>query len=403
MMEFVARLGTSGGEIVERSFQAENEDSLRRELDQKGFYVFSIAARSGSAGIGRLWTRRRRVPMRDFLVFNHELATLLKAGLPLLQGLDILHERMQHPLFREILGNVREQVRNGTALSDGFAAYPQYFPPLYATSLRAGERSGELEAVIRRFIAYTKIMEDVRKKVVQALIYPCILMSFSLIVVWILLTYAIPNFASMFNSFGQELPWITSLMMKASDIVRAGSLWILIFAVVAAGLFRLAWQDERVQVAVDGLKLRIPWLGSVWQKFAVSQLCRALGTLLRGGVPLVSALDVAADSIGNRQISSRVRATVKTVSEGESLSQGLERTGSLQPMVIEMVKVGESTGALAEMLENVAAYYDEDISEELQRMLTVLEPVLLIVMGTIIAGMLVSMYLPIFSLQGAIR
>jgi len=401
MSEYVARIGTSNGEIVERIFVFESEDSLRRDLDQKGFYVFSIQRKSG--GLAGIFRRKRRLPRREFTIFNHEMATLLKAGLPLLQGLDILLERMQSPLFRDLLRDVRDQVKGGGAMSDAFAAHPEYFPPLYAASLRAGERSGELETVIRRYMAYTKVVEEVRKRVSQALIYPAFLLSVSLIVIYILLTFAIPRFAGLYNTFGGELPMLTKTLIAISDAVNQHWLLVLLGAVGTIVGLRLWSERDSGRMAIDRAKLRLPLLGNILQKFALSQLTRALSTLLSGGIPLVSALEVSADSVGNSHVAARVRGVVHNIREGESLSAALEKTGVMQPLVVEMVKVGESTGALADMLENVSEYFDEDVSEDLQRFLTILEPLLLVTMGVVIATMLLAMYMPIFDLQSVIQ
>ena len=220
MSEFIARLGTDGGDVVERTFVSENEEALRRELDQKGFYVFSVRPKSGSGSILSVFRRSKRLPTRDFMVFNHEFATLLRAGLPVLQGLDMLLERMENPLFKEILRGIRDEVRGGTSLSEAFGAHPEYFPPLYASSLQAGERSGELESVIRRFITYTKIVEEVRKKVSQALVYPVILLGSSMIVVYVLLSQVIPKFAMMYETFDHELPLLTKVMIALSNMLN---------------------------------------------------------------------------------------------------------------------------------------------------------------------------------------
>ena len=400
MSEYIARVGTSSGEIIERAFVSESEDALRRELDGKGFYIFSIDRKVGD--IRMPWQRKRKIPAREFSVFNHELATLLKAGLPLLQGLDILLERMQNPFFRDMLHEIRDQVRGGTALSDAFAAYPEYFPPLYSASLKAGERSGEMETVIRRYMQYQKVIDEVRKRVIAALVYPSVLFTFSIICVVVLLKVAIPKFANLYASFDTELPVATQILLKVSDAVNQHWLLLIVAAFAAVTALRMGVRTDRGREAVDRAKLRLPFVGPVLQKFSVSQLTRALATLLKGGIPLVTALEIAAGSVGNSLIARKSRGAVKEIREGEPLSVGLENTGVVQPMVIEMVKVGESTGALDEMLGNVADYFDEDISNDLERLLTLLEPLLLIVMGGIIAFMLGAMYLPIFQMQSAI-
>jgi len=402
MAEFLARLGTSGGEILERSFVSENEDSLRQDLSRKGYYIFQIRAKASPLDLLGPLRRKESIRPREFMVFNHEFATLLKAGLPVLQGLDLLLDRMPNPLFRQVLREIRDQVKGGAALSEAFGSFPQHFPALYATSLKAGERSGELENVIRRYIAYTKVIEEVRRRVAQAIVYPIVLLVISGAVVWVLLWKAIPRFAEFYTTFGKELPLITKVLIQVSALLNRHALALVCGGAAAYVLTRVWWRGEAGTLARDRVKLRLPVLGPVWQKFAVSQLTRALATLLRGGIPLVSALEVAAESVGNRLVAGRARAVVRNIREGESLSMALEKSGVLQPMVIEMVKVGESTGALAEMLENVAEYYDEDVTHDLQRLLVLVEPLLLVGMGGIIAVMLIAMYLPIFQLQSIV-
>ncbi len=401
-MEFRCRLASPNGEIVEGVYAAENEARLRHDLEEKGLFVLSLQPRHAIAGLAFHLPQRRAVNTREFLVFNQELATLLKAGMPLVQSLDLLKRRVTSPTFREVLTDVHEKVRSGTALSDAFAAHGDLFPRVYTASLLAGERSGNLDAVLRRYVEYTKIVATVKRKTVSALVYPAILVTLAIGLVSIIVLKVVPAFSDFYSSFGAQLPLVTRIIVKVSEVARTQ--FLLIVAALALGAVAVfAWVKRPGQKArFDRVLLSLPMLGQVARKFATSQMSRTLATLLGGGLPLVNALDIAARSVGNQYMAGQLDIVSARVREGESFAAALEARRAFPEVAVKMAEVGESTGALQEMLNTVADFYDEEISTTMDRFITLVEPVLLVFMGLVIAGLLLALYMPLFQLSSVL-
>jgi type IV pilus assembly protein PilC len=401
-MEFRCRLASPNGEIVEGIYAAENEARLRHEMEEKGLYILSLQPKNAIAGVAIRLPQRRGVNTREFLVFNQELATLLKAGMPLVQSLDLLKSRVTSPTFRTVLNDVHEKVRSGTALSDAFALHGDLFPRVYTASLLAGERSGNLDAVLRRYVEYTKIIATVKRKTVSALVYPAILISLALVLVAIIVLKVVPAFADFYSSFGADLPIATRLILRASELLRAQFL-LIVFSVIAVVVAVVGWIRQPGQKSrFDHVLLNLPLLGHVARKFATSQMARTLATLLGGGLPLVNALDIAAKSIGNQYMAKQLDVVSARVREGESFAAALEARGEFPEVAVKMAEVGESTGALQDMLNTVADFYDEEISTTMERFVTLVEPILLVIMGIVIAGLLLALYMPLFQLSSVL-
>jgi type IV pilus assembly protein PilC len=406
-MEFQCRLGTPQGEVVEGIYVAESESRLRHELEEKGLLVLDIRARGALGGfavpgLGGLLGRQRKVSSREFLVFNQELATLLKAGLPLVQSLDILRRAVPNQTFKAVLDDVYERVRAGTSLSDAFEAHATLFPGVYTASLMAGEKSGNLDQVLRRFIAYVKIIGNVRRKTMSALMYPVILLLLSIVVVIVIMVKVVPAFADFYGDFGQELPVLTRVLIAVSDALR-NHLLLITLAVGGGGVafwrwFKMPGQRIRLHAAL----MRAPVIGGTVTKFATSQLARTLATLLSGGIPLVTALDVASRAVGNRAMARHVEVVTRQVREGQPLAMALSSRGVFPDVAVKMVEVGEATGALQDMLNALADFYDEDIETTMARFVTLVEPMMLVVMGVVIAGLLLALYMPVFQLSQAV-
>ena len=396
-MEFRCRLATPGGEIVEGIYVADSEARLRRELEEKGLFVLSLQRRGAMPGFGT-GGRRTKVRQQEFLVFNQELATLLKAGMPLVQSLDILRQRVQNPTFKAVLDAVHEKVKSGTALSEAFVEHGDMFPPMYAASLMAGERSGNLDAVIRRYVAYEKIIGTVRRRTMSALIYPAVLMVLMLVLVGIIVLKVVPAFSEFYATFDAELPLSTRIMMGISAIA-VDYLWFLLGGIAAAVVLFRTWVRKPSQRArYHHVVLQLPWIGPTVRKFATSQLARTLATLLGGGIPLVNALEIAARSMNNRYIAQELDDVGRQVREGESFARALLARGVFPDVAVKMVEVGEQTGALQEMLNSLADFYDEEIETEVGRFITLIEPALLVVMGIVIAVVVLALYMPLFEL-----
>ncbi len=399
-MEYLCKVGTPSGEVLERSFAASDEGALRAELDRQGYYLFSV--RRGVDGVP-LRFRRRRIRSALLLVFGQELAALLKAGLPLLQSLDVTLERQADPMFRRSLLAVRDRIQSGSSLSDAFRAEGELYPPMFSASLVAGERSGSLETVLRRFVQYLRMNQALKKKAISASVYPMVLMVMMAVLVAILLVKVIPEFQSFYEVQGAELPLPTRILMAVASWLRDH---LLILSTGAAAALAIGWlwlgREDSWQT-IDRLLLRIPFLGPLARMYATSQLARTLATLLAGGLPLLNALEVAAASIGNRFVASAVGAATPQIREGKSLTVALESTGVLEPLPLEMIRVGEQTGALGDMLSAVAEFYDEELDTKMATALALAEPLMLVVMAVIVAGMLLAFYLPMFQAISAVQ
>jgi len=398
-MEFRCRLVTAEGEIVEGVYSAENEGRLRHELEEKGLHVLSLRARGSAVSWLPSLLTRRRIPRHEFLVFNQELATLLKAGMPLVQSLDLLRRQTVNPVFRAVLDAVHEKVRAGTALSDAFGEHGDLFPRVYSASLVAGERSGSLDTMLRRYVTYEKVIDAVKRRTLSALIYPVILVALSIGLVLIIVLKVVPAFSDFYASFGAELPLSTRIIVAISNFVL-GQFVILAIALVAAiGAFMTWFHQPGQRVRFDHALLAVPFVGRSFRKFATAQLARTLGTLLGGGIPLVNALDVSARSINNRYMAQELEAVTQRVREGESLAASLTAHEIVPDVAVKMVEVGESTGALQDMLVSLADFYDEEIETEVGRFVTLIEPIILVVMGIVVAGLVLALYMPLFRLS----
>jgi len=403
MTQFLAKVGTLTGEIEELAMTAASEKELRGELSGRGLHVFWVRKSFGFRGIANPFSARERISQTEFTLFNQELGALLKAGLPLLQSLDIMLERMSNPLFQRVLADIRNKVKSGVALSDAFKAHGDLFPRIYSASLVAGEKSGGLETVLIRYVRYLKLTAATRKKVVAALVYPSFLFMTLLFAASFLLLWVIPRFAGFFEGFDADLPILTVVLLTVADVLSSHIVLILAVAIGAGAFFYMWSRREGSKAAIDRVLLKLPFLGQVLHLFATSQLTRSLGTLLSGGIPLVQAIELAAGSISNRFIGGAVRPVAERVREGKAFSSSLDDTGEFSNLTVEMVKVGENTGALADMLQNVADFADEEIDNRLNLMLSMLEPVVLLFMGGLVAMILLSIYLPMFDLINAAR
>lgn len=396
MPEFIIRVGTPEGDVVERHVSAASLRAAQEEMKRQGLHIFE--ARRGALSVRDLVPHFGKVISTEhFLLFNQELLALVRAGLPIVQSFDIMLERQKNVRFREVLKEIKEKITSGVALSDAFASYGNAFPAIYSTSLRAGERSGDLEGVLRRFLRYQKMIVGLRKKVVGALVYPAVLVFLSGVMIFVMLTYVIPKFADFFTGFGAELPLFTRVMISFATTLRE-NVWLVLIGGIASVLLFNRWVATGGRLLWDRFKLKIPLVGGVLHRFAIMQFTQSLGTLLAGGTPMVPAIEIASQSVTNQLVATKITGIVQNVREGEPLWRSLDSTGVISDLAVEMIKVGESTGALTEMLANVSEFYDEEIEARLSRMVSALEPIILVVMGGVIAVLLYAFYLPLFRL-----
>jgi type IV pilus assembly protein PilC len=397
-VEYVARVGTADGDVLVQRLRASSADAVRRELETKGYHVFSVEAARGRIRLPLLrW--RERVGSLEFLIFNQQFATLLRAGIPVLQSLDLLHRSQSNQYFREVLARVVDDVRSGIALSESFASQGELFPRLYTATILAGERAGELVPVLERYVRYQEMLEAAKRKVSSALTYPAVLVSLALGLIALLVTYVIPRFAQFYLGFGSDLPFVTQAVISGSTWIQDKSPIIAGVLVIGFILYRRWSRSDRGRYSVDRFKLRLPLVGKIVHYFGLSQFTRSLATLLAGGTPLVNALEVSTSTVTNRALNVPLARVAPRVREGQPLWSSLEATRLFPALSLAMVQVGEATGALEQMLANVSRFYDESVEVRLNRVVTLIEPAVLVLMGLVITVLLLSVYLPMFSLM----
>ena len=404
-MQFICRLGTPDGQIVEEVHEASDERALRTELTSRGMKLFEVRPKSvmGRLPLPTLRSATKRLPPRDLMIFNQELAALLRSGLPMLQALDLMLARQRDQEFREVLGQIRDRVSSGEDFSSAVDSFGELFPPLYAATLKAGERSGEMEQVIRRFVRYLGLVLETRKRVASALVYPTALIGLSIGLIVVMTVYVLPKFTDFFSNLQVELPLVTRITMGFSLFVKDNFLILAIGLVVTVVAFLQFKRTEAGAATISRWKLKVPFLGQIFHQSAVSEFCRSLSTLLAGGIPLVTSLEVSIRAVSNAYLKSKLEPVIQQVRQGQNLAGSLEETGVAADIVIDMVEVGEATGELDRMLSDLSDFLDEEVEVRLERVLTLLEPVMMVLMGLIVATLLISVYLPIFSLLGQVQ
>jgi len=403
MSEWVLKYADTRGEIHQQTASAATEQEIRDRYSQQGFLIYSIRPRrTGIAAASGILGRKKKINLERFLIFNQQFVTLIRAGLPILKSLDLLADRLTDPHLGAHIKAVRDDVKNGTLLSDAFRRQG-VFPMIYTTSVMAGEKSGGLVEVLERYIGYQKLSLAVRKKVMVSLLYPLLLIGAAIALIVFLVVFVVPNFAELYKSMSSELPTITQVLIAVGTTARSYVL-VGVAALIATGVLLRMWaRSEAAKETLDSLKMKAPLFGEMWVKYQVAQFARVLSTLLTGGIPLVQGLETAADSLGTALLRKALDKTGKMVREGQSLSGSLSTTGIFPPLAIDMIEVGESTGALPAMLSSVAEFYEDDVNTKMTASLSLIEPVIMIFMGMFVAFVLVALYLPIFSLADNIR
>jgi type IV pilus assembly protein PilC len=402
MAEFVLKYADGRGQIHQQVLSAASEKELRERYSQQGFLIYSVRPRKATGlAVTGLFGRRKKLNLEKFLIFNQQFVTLIRAGLPILKGLDLLAERLTDATLEPYIKSVRDEVRGGTLLSEAFRQQG-IFPKMYVTSVMAGEKSGSLTEVLDRYIAYQKIALAVRKKVLVSLMYPCVLIVLVTLLMVFLVAYVVPTFATLYTTMNAKLPVMTVWLIAIGTGARS---YILGFAgVLVAGVFLFRWwaRGDSARLTLDRIKMKMPVAGDIWLKYQVAQLSRILGTLLTGGIPLVQAMETAADSLNTPLLKRAIEAAGKSVREGQPLSGSLKASRMVPGLAVDMIEVGESTGALPAMLNSVAEFFEEDVNTRMTATLSLIEPAIMIVMGTFVAFVLISLYLPIFSLADTI-
>jgi type IV pilus assembly protein PilC len=400
--EFVLKYADPRGQMHQQVAEAISEKDLRERFSQQGFLIYSVKPRRALAGMVPGGGRKRKINLEKFLIFNQQFVTLIRAGLPILKALDLLSERLTDEKLAPHIKAVREEVKNGSLLSDAFARQA-VFPPMYVTSVLAGEKSGSLGEVLDRYITYQKLALAVRKKVVLSLVYPCLLLVLVICLMVFLVTFVVPKFAELYESMSAQLPAATKILIAVGTTARNYILFGFLALVLAAIAFRFWAKTEKGEVRVDRWRMRMPLIGEMWIKYQVAQFARVLGTLLVGGIPLLQALETASSSLGTRLLKNNLAEAGQMVKEGQALSSSLQKTGIFPGLSIDMIEVGESTGALPQMLSSVAEFYEDDVNTRMSASLSLIEPAIMIFMGCFVTFVLVALYLPIFSLADTLR
>jgi type IV pilus assembly protein PilC len=399
MAEFLVKVADEQGHLRQQVEHGYSEAEVHDRFVQQGYLVYWVKPRTLLSGGGG---KRGKLKQYTFLIFNQQFLTLIKAGLPILTALDLLIKRQRDQQLLQLLENVRERVKGGELLSDAFAAQ-QVFPKMYTTTLLAGEKSGSMEEVLGRYIAYQRMVQTFRKKLFVSLVYPALLVSVVMVMLTFLLTYVVPKFAELFDNMDAKLPAITVFMLSVGLHAQKYG-WMVALAGVVAVVLLLRWKrSDRGAERIDRFLLSLPLLGEIRMKYQVANFSRILATLLQGGLPLVPAMETAGESMSSRQILNAVRAAAELVKEGQSLAHSLEAQKLFPDLAVEMLEVGESTGALPAMLSSVAEFYEEDVQTALSAAMALIEPLILVFMAVFVGGILISLYMPIFDLAGSVH
>lgn len=392
MAEFVVKLADERGRVMEQVQTAATAEELRARFAHAGYHVFSVKARGGLGGASR-----RKVKLEQFLIFNQQFLTLIRAGLPILGSIQMLGKTQKNTQFAAQLEDVANRVKTGESLSAAFEAQSG-MPVMYTTSLLAGERSGNLQEVMERYVNFQRVSLTFRKKLISSLIYPGVLLTLVCALMVFMFTVVVPQFAKLYDQLGNRLPGITLDLLAFGTFMQNNILWILLALVIAGVVMWRFAVTEKGRDFVDGVRIKMPVGGKIWVKYQVAQFSRTLSTLLTGGLPLVPSLETAAKSIASRRVSKAVLSSIATVREGKSLAESLGKTDVFPTLATEMIAVGEQTGALPAMLNSVAEFFEEDVATALTAALALIEPAILIIMGIVVVFILISLYLPIFSL-----
>ncbi|HEY1984341.1 MAG TPA: type II secretion system F family protein [Terracidiphilus sp.] len=392
MAEFVIKLADERGRVQEQVQTASTADELRARFTHAGYHVFSVKSRGGVAGLSR-----RKVKLEPFLIFNQQFLTLIRAGLPILGSLQMLGKTQKNTHFAAQLDDVATRVKNGDSLSAAFEAQSG-IPVMYTTTLLAGERSGNLQEVMERYVNFQRVTLTFRKKLTSSLIYPVVLLTLVSALMVFMFTVVVPQFAKLYDQLGNKLPGITLDLLAFGTFMQNNILWLLLTLLIVGVVLWRFLATEKGKDVLDTVRIGMPVVGKIWVKYQVAQFARTLSTLLTGGLPLVPSLETAARSIASRKVSKAVMTSIETVREGQSLAQSMTETGVFPTLASEMIAVGEQTGALPAMLNSVAEFFEEDVATALTAALALIEPAILIIMGVVVVFILISLYLPIFSL-----
>lgn len=398
---FTCKIGSADGKIIEKEFEATTADVLKQSLVAQGFFVFKVSKKPFQF----LWNRgasRKRVDTKALITFNQEFLILIKSGLPIIQTFDTILERIDKGRLAELLEMIRDDIKGGSSLSDAFQRHPSAFSHLYIASIRAGERTGDLPQTLRRYITFLKKTEGFKKKVLTALFYPSILVTVAFVAVTLLLVYVVPTFSQVYADSGSKLPVPTLVLINITAVLKRYFFVLVGLVFIGLYIFRMWANTSSGRYKVDSLSLKIPVIGDIFSKYAIVSFTRTLATVIESGIPIVEALKMSLGTLNNKVLEVRLAAAIKRVEEGVSISVAIEGAKLMPSLALRMLSVGESTGALEEMLESISDYFEEELDQRLLLLSTAIEPAIMIVMGVVIGAIIVTMYLPIFKIAGTV-
>jgi type IV pilus assembly protein PilC len=403
MPQFKYTARNTAGKTIEGVVEAPVQKMAAEKLRTQRFTVVTLNEMKTAENALERWNPfKPGVKSKDLVIFSRQLATLVSAGVPIVQGLNILTEQIQSPIFRQIIGAIRSDIESGIAIADAMRKHPKAFSELYVSMIRAGETGGVLDAILERLSAYLEGAEELKGKVKGAMVYPLVISGVATVVTLFLLIAVIPTFKKVFESFGGELPLPTRVLLMISDFLRHNFLFLLIIPVGIIFGLKKFYKTEKGVAVIDGLVIRLPVFGELLKKVAVSKFTRTLGTLIKSGVPILQALDTVAKTSGNKVVENAIMKARESIREGEKIADPLKVSGIFPPMVIQMISVGEETGNLEIMLSKIADFYDQEVDTAVKAMTSLIEPVVICVMGVVIGGIVICMFLPIFKMSSMI-
>jgi len=391
---------TLKGSIKQGKMESPNEAALRMHLRQQNIIPTKISLKGKEIKIS--FPFQKKVKQRAVAIFTRQLATMIDAGLPLVQSLDILSSQQEHKVFKKIIRNIKEDVEEGATFAGALRKHPATFTELYTNLVVAGEEGGILDTILIRLSNYIEKAEALKKKVRSALVYPSTIIGVAVIVVVVLMVFVIPVFEQLFKSAGQTLPLPTLIVLGVSTLIKKYVIIIIPGLILLFFLFKKYYQTESGKTLIDRLLLKLPVFGMLLNKIAVARFSRTLGTLVSSGVPILDGLSIVSKTSGNKTVETAILNARASIREGETISEPLNRSGIFPPMVIQMISVGESTGALDSMLSKIADFYEEEVDIAVANMTSLLEPFLMVFLGVLIGGIVISMYLPIFQMASAL-
>ena len=401
MTEYVWKGKNKRGIVQKGLIEAANEDIAKNQLSKRGVQSLKVKKKPKDV-LENVSFLQPKVTAKDVIIFCRQFSTMIDAGLPIIQCLDLLSTQAENATFKKILKQVKEDVEGGTTLADALKKHPDQFDDLFVNMIAAGEAGGILDTILRRLSAMLEKAARLKAKVKSAMMYPTITVIVAVVVVVVIMVFVIPVFQQMFSEMGAGLPGLTQLVINISNFVKANILYMIIAAVLFSFAFKKYYGTDKGRRQIDAVALTLPVMGMLIRKVSVAKFTRTMGTMLGSGVAILDALDIVAKTSGNKSIEIAIYDVRSGIKEGRTMAEPLTESGVFPPMVCSMIAVGESTGALDSMLEKIADFYDEEVDEAVNRMTEMIEPAMMCFLGVVVGGLVIAMYLPIFSMAGAV-